>query len=307
MALEGLIGVGKSTFGKKISEPQSEHHPKMHFLAERVNPRLLACFYSDPKRYAFAFQMSMVRTRTWEYETIRMKHRNFQSYLMDRSAIGDVIFCLANAITGSIQQDELDAYLYELGTNIEQFSARGLAALDETWLPNIVYYLYDSVSACQRRVAIRANECESQIPDDYMRLLDILHFNLLLLQSSSLNFNVIPLVWDQYSGNVPSSLLSSYRSAPLINVVDEVTENIDAVLDPRMMEDAFVANDISVAVKSLTDIRTVVIHPGAEITLDNASCMSIVPIKWYSDAVRWTVAQLAAKLSSTSRIFIVSQ
>lgn len=305
IALEGLIGVGKSTLGKKWAD-----NAKVHFLAERVNPLLLHCFYQDPKGYAFAFQMAMLKTRTWEYQSIRVETKGqFSTYLMDRSAIGDAVFSIANALTGSIKPIELDAYMYDLGTTTELFAQRGISALDATWLPERIIYLYDTVQHCQERVAVRANESESNIPSEYMTLLDILHFNLLLLPKEKLPFVVNTFTWDQYCHLVPDVSDRSRFAQPAISIVPECPESADIVLDAQLMDDMFGNLDMPIGIKRpWTEISTVIVRPSAaqqQAMPSIVTVQSLLPIYWLSDSVRWVISQLMSKLRPDSVVHIV--
>lgn len=307
IALEGLIGVGKSTLGKKWTDDN-----KVHFLSERVNPILLHCFYQDPAGYAFAFQMAMLRTRTWEYQSIRMetKSHRYSTYVMDRSAIGDAIFSIANALTGSIKPIELDAYMYDLGTTTEQFAQRGISALDSGWLPERIVYLYDTVENCQQRVAVRANKSESNIPKEYMTLLDILHFNLLLLPKEKLPFIVNTFTWDQYCSSIPELSNKQQFTQPIVKVVSDYSDTVDITLDAQVVDDMFGNLDMPIGIKRpWTEIKTVIIRPSAAQQQSVPSIVSnqaLMPVHWLSDSVRWVTSQLMSKLSSDSVVYIVT-
>lgn len=302
IALEGLIGVGKSTLGKKWAESDG-----VHFLAERVNPLLLHCFYKDPKGYAFAFQMAMLRTRTWEYQYIRAEEKGrYSTFIMDRSAIGDAIFSIANALTGSIKPIELDAYMYDLGTTTEQFAADGISVLDSRWLPERIVYLYDFVQNCQKRVAIRANESESNIPQDYMELLDILHFNLLLLPKAKLPFAVNTLTWDQYSTTIPELSKAHLFPRPAIRVTSTyfMTGPMDVTFDGPAMDEMFEKGYITVDANA--PVVVVRPSPSQRSVPSIVTDQNLIPIHWLSASVRWVVANLSAKLTSRSTIYIVT-
>jgi deoxyadenosine/deoxycytidine kinase len=58
--LEGVIGAGKSTLLQRINQ-----YPDVMIIQEPVDQwaELLGLFYSDPARYAFAFQVQVLKTR----------------------------------------------------------------------------------------------------------------------------------------------------------------------------------------------------------------------------------------------------
>lgn len=57
VCIEGIISAGKTTLGKNIANYLNSIGIKAEFYQEFVEESLLHLFYSDPAKYAFAFQV----------------------------------------------------------------------------------------------------------------------------------------------------------------------------------------------------------------------------------------------------------
>jgi deoxyadenosine/deoxycytidine kinase len=82
---------------------------------EQTNEKFLELFYSDPKRYGFALQWGMLKSRIYQLRLAQHDARHGRvppkSYFYwDRSMIGDYIFALLNHLTGSISKQEMLVY-----------------------------------------------------------------------------------------------------------------------------------------------------------------------------------------------------
>ena len=115
IALEGQIGVGKSTLCGKIKELFSSD---VAIYKEQTNELFLKLFYSNPVRntpdyaifysyssnamqgkYGFAFQWGMLKTRVYQLRLAQQdikhgRHPDKQFFFWDRSMIGDYTFAL---------------------------------------------------------------------------------------------------------------------------------------------------------------------------------------------------------------------
>ena len=81
IAVEGLIGVGKSTFVKKFAEI-TQYTPKYESVED--NP-FLPLFYKDPKRWAYTVQSYFLYRRYHD-------HTEGGNLILDRSLYGDIPF-----------------------------------------------------------------------------------------------------------------------------------------------------------------------------------------------------------------------
>lgn len=97
--VEGLIGVGKSTFTKEFARIH-----KLSPMYESVddNP-FLPKFYADPQRWAYTLQMHFLYDRY-------SKHLP-ENIILDRSIWGDLCFANIQREDGTMTEEEYQSYL----------------------------------------------------------------------------------------------------------------------------------------------------------------------------------------------------
>ena len=143
--VEGLIGVGKSTFTKEASEilllkPQYESVDDNPFLEK---------FYENPERWAYTVQMHFLYDR---FE----KHLP-QGTILDRSIWGDL--CFANILhqDGILSDDEHKSYLSH-------------SKLVRSYVPpvDLCIHLHVELGEAQKRIAKRGREFESGVTATYL-------------------------------------------------------------------------------------------------------------------------------------------
>ncbi|MCK5832991.1 deoxynucleoside kinase [bacterium] len=148
IAIEGVIGVGKTTLAKK--------------LADRFNGRLvlerfdenpfLPDFYKNPVYNAFTTQIFFLLSR---YRQLNQLH-NYD--LFHEAIIADYMF-EKDAIFANINLSDLEIRLYNE-------VARHLAS--EIPKPNLVIYLQASSLALMKRIRKRGRNYEKKIPERYI-------------------------------------------------------------------------------------------------------------------------------------------
>jgi deoxyadenosine/deoxycytidine kinase len=141
VVVEGSIGAGKTYFSSRAAKRCGEYSVN---VPEEINPKLLELFYSNPKKYAFAFQLSVLETRT-NGTRLRLLEASLerdealsasssssgsnecvpQAYL-DRSVLGDACFCVANYLQGNIDDAEMAVYWSVVGATKMEDVARVL-------------------------------------------------------------------------------------------------------------------------------------------------------------------------------------
>lgn len=221
VAVEGLIGAGKSTLCEKLA---AANPALWEPLREQANPLFLALFYADPSKYGWAMQWGMLMSRLYQMRLAERRRvvagvqehlarlseqpgdaggamvsrrysRRPPTLLWDRSMLGDGIFALANYLRGNISHDELAVYESEYGSSIT-------TPYNASWAKTIDYFVFleDAPAACKRRVEeVRGNASEAGIPEDYYRTLDDLHFNAMIgLASNGAGQKVVVLPWGTY-------------------------------------------------------------------------------------------------------------
>lgn len=100
VAVEGLIGVGKSTFVKKFAEITGF---KPLFESVEDNP-FLSLYYSDPKRWAYTLQSYFLYRRYND-------HLMGEGVILDRSLYGDISFADMLLKDRVMTQEEHACYL----------------------------------------------------------------------------------------------------------------------------------------------------------------------------------------------------
>lgn len=201
VAIEGLIGAGKSTLCDKLVEAYPDY---CSVYREHTNEKLLALFYSDAKKYALALQLSMLKMRRYQWCLAeRDSSTNGDSprlFLWDRSMLGDYIFAYRNHLDGAISRAEMDAYeLESIGTvhDVSPFVKH----------VDLFVLLDDEPRRCKERVdLLRCNESEKGIPLSYYEGLDDLHFYMFLEIAKRRGGTKIAVVpWEVYN-DAPNAL-----------------------------------------------------------------------------------------------------
>ena len=165
--LEGNIGAGKTTVGRTIARSG-----RLGFIEEPTriwregfSSNLLDQFYSDPRRWAFTFQVCafITRAKTWREVLALTDHSRV---ILERS-----IFCDRNVFakncyrTGLMTQAE-----YQLYTGLWDFLVANYCVE-----PDLVLYLRTPADVCMARIKERDRVEEVGIPLEYLQQLESLH------------------------------------------------------------------------------------------------------------------------------------
>lgn len=111
LIVEGIIGSGKSSLGKRLTELLTEVGLPCKFFEEEIDMPFLSLFLSDMKKYAFAFQVAMLKNRQSVYKQAVDFARNSNGVaIVDRSLHGDYAFALMHHDRGNISDEEWLAY-----------------------------------------------------------------------------------------------------------------------------------------------------------------------------------------------------
>lgn len=177
LAIEGVIGVGKSTLARRIAERLTAR-----LVLEEVeeNP-FLESFYEDRKRYAFSCQLFFLLSR---YRQIRMLG---QPDLFQSRIVCDYLF-QKDRIFATLNLDDAELNLYDQILPILQ---RDLPR------PDRVVYLQASLETLLRRIERRGRAYEMGIDPGYLRELSeaysrfFFHYEeapLLVVNTDSIDF-----------------------------------------------------------------------------------------------------------------------
>ena len=152
IAVEGVIGVGKTTFAQMLSERVGAR-----LLNEEVfeNP-FLVDFYKDRKRYALSCQLYFLITRFQQQQELMVRDLFAQKIVADYLYAKDAIFASVN-----LSERELALY-----NKIAPALSRDIPA------PDLVIYLQASTPVLLDRIRRRNLPFEKPIDFDYVAMLN---------------------------------------------------------------------------------------------------------------------------------------
>jgi len=231
IALEGNIGVGKSTLSAKF---KTIFPTKCSIYKEKGNEKFLELFYSDPKTYGFAFQWGMLKTRQYQLSLAqhdtkygRLPPRQF--FFWDRSMIGDYIFALLNHMLGSISQKEMAVYEDEFGGSLSSMESISFFSAVDCYV-----LLNDEPENCKYRVEnIRCNNSETSIPLSYYENIDDLHYSLFVDHLLPLKLvKVLFMTFGQYNDaksvwELLTQILQHKKALPYVKKLSSLPERED--------------------------------------------------------------------------------
>lgn len=177
IAIEGVIGVGKTSLAKLLTE---RHNARLVLEQFEDNP-FLPKFYQDRERYAFPTQMSFLASRFKQQQDMLSKDLFQQMTISDYIFEKDRIFARLN-----LDDDELALYdsIFNIMTGI---SAR----------PDLVIYLQSNVDRLMRNIRERDRDYERHISRSYLEELSeaynhfFYHYNkspLMIINTSEIDF-----------------------------------------------------------------------------------------------------------------------
>ena len=149
IAIEGVIGAGKTTLANMLSE-----RLRARLVLERFeeNP-FLAKFYEDPDHYAFQTQIFFLLSRYKQQQEL------FQADLFHNYVLSDYIF----------DKDKIFAYLTLQDEELKLYEAV-LSAIEKSIpVPDLVVYLQSSVDRLMTNIRSRGRRYEENMSEDYIR------------------------------------------------------------------------------------------------------------------------------------------
>ncbi|RMF60984.1 MAG: deoxynucleoside kinase [Calditrichaeota bacterium] len=151
IAIEGVIGVGKTTLATKLKERIGG---KL-FLEEFEENPFLEDFYRDPEHYAFQTQLFFLLSRYRQQEKI------IQYDLFHERVIADYMF-YKDRIFATLNLNEKEFALYNMVARIlEKRIAK----------PDLAIYLRSTTDRLMKNIALRGREYERHIRRDYIEAL----------------------------------------------------------------------------------------------------------------------------------------
>lgn len=149
IAIEGVIGAGKTTLAQLLSE---RNNARLVLEKFEENP-FLPKFYEDRKRYAFQTQLAFLASRFKQQQKMTNKELFDEYIISDYIFEKDRIFARLN-----LDDDELALYdnIYGIMTGI---SAK----------PDLVIYLQSTVDRLMENIEQRGRDYEKHITPDYLQ------------------------------------------------------------------------------------------------------------------------------------------
>ena len=148
IAIDGVIGVGKTTLVKMLVE---RFKGKAIYEIVEENP-FLADFYQDPKRYAFQTQMFFLLSRYRQQQELPQRELFHQLLVSDYIFAKDKIFAYLNL-------DDRELFLYE---KIVKLMERDIPK------PDLVIYLKSSPDRLMKNIQKRDRPFERDMKYEYI-------------------------------------------------------------------------------------------------------------------------------------------
>lgn len=149
IAIEGVIGAGKTTLAKMLSE---RLNAKLVLERFEENP-FLPKFYEDPEHFAFQTQIFFLLSRYKQQQEL------FQGDLFHNFLVSDYIFDKDKIFAYlTLQDDELKLYETLIGTIEKNIPT-----------PDLVVYLQSSVDRLMSNIKMRGRSYEENMSDEYIK------------------------------------------------------------------------------------------------------------------------------------------
>jgi len=177
IAVEGAIGVGKTTLCRKLAD----HLEATMFLEQVDNNPFIELFYQDPTRHALSVQLSFLFSRLKHWQSLH------QQDLFSQGVISDYIFA-KDRIFATVTLSDEELTLYDQVAN--------LVSIDVP-KPDLVIYLQSDPSVIMDRIRGRNRPMERGLKADYLQKIitayDQFFFHyqetpLLIVQTDRMNF-----------------------------------------------------------------------------------------------------------------------
>jgi len=152
IAIEGVIGAGKTSLARLLSERLGARFVQEKFEENPFLPR----FYEDSEHYAFQTQIFFLLNR------YRQQQELFQADLFHSHIVSDYIF----------EKDKIFAYLTLRDDELKLYENL-LTAIERTIpSPDLVIYLQSSVDRLMENIRKRGREMEKNMSEEYIKELN---------------------------------------------------------------------------------------------------------------------------------------
>jgi deoxyadenosine/deoxycytidine kinase len=149
IAIEGVIGAGKTTLAQMVAENLGGRLVLERFEENPFLPK----FYEDPERYSFQTQIFFLLSRYKQQQEL------FQADLFHDFVVTDYIF----------EKDKIFAYLTLADEELKLYETL-LAAIEKNIpTPDLVVYLQCSVERLMSNIRSRGRKMEEKMSEEYIR------------------------------------------------------------------------------------------------------------------------------------------
>ena len=153
IAIEGVIGVGKTTLARML---QTKFDAELQMEVFEENP-FLADFYGDRERYAFQTQIFFLLSR----------------YNQQRKSVRDALGAGRNLLTDyTFAKDALFAKVNLSGDELEMYYRVHEALGEKVQLPDLIVYLRAETEVLMQRIAMRDRTYERNMQSSYIELVN---------------------------------------------------------------------------------------------------------------------------------------
>ena len=149
IAIEGVIGAGKTTLAQMLSERLGARLVLERFEENPFLPK----FYEDPEHYAFQTQIFFLLSRYKQQQDL------FQADLFHDFLISDYIF----------EKDKIFAYLTLADEELKLYETLLSAIEKNIPTPDLVVYLQCSLERLMSNIRRRGRKMEENISEEYIR------------------------------------------------------------------------------------------------------------------------------------------
>ncbi len=204
IAIEGAIGVGKTTLARLIKD---EFEAELLLEVFEENP-FLSDFYADRERYAFQTQIFFLLSR------YRQQHRVIRQTLKRSSLISDYTFA----------KDRLFAHLNLGDEELSMYERVHTILAEKIPTPDLVVYLQADTDILMERIAVRDRSYERGMSRDYIDSLRLAYERffatyteapVLAIDTNDLNIVRHPEDLAQVVGAIRSALTQGIYRQPL--------------------------------------------------------------------------------------------
>lgn len=157
IAVEGVIGAGKTSLGSKLAQ----HLGAKQLYEEFEKNPFLEDFYEDPERFAFQTQLFFLMSRYKQQQELH-QHELFQTCV-----VSDYIFA-KDRIFATLNLSDKEMKLYD-----------GIARLMEKDIvkADLIIYLQSSTNKLITNIKKRARKMDKNISEEYIQALNELYNN----------------------------------------------------------------------------------------------------------------------------------